>query len=315
MVNHKQLLEDIQSRKYSQDEIAKRNNCSRSTVVRVIRTNHLGIGQGRRIFNVWRFSETSESLCYLMGIYITDGWIARNYNTRQVNQFSISSTTPEIIEHSKGCILAIGIQWRERKILPSGIHKGKKTQHAITTYSADFASWLYTICEDKSKIPGPVFNAPTPDKLAFLAGIIDGDGHVAKDGSIRIRGTDNWLSELPRLLETLNIRTSGFNRVSILPTGKSYYGVSINRADFRALGGWCIVPSKMDRILNAKETRTERRPKRYKYPCVTCGEMKAARENHQCRNCYMASEKFHQHLIDIAPKGGKSGNAKRWGHS
>jgi intein/homing endonuclease len=255
MINHDQLLKDIQSQKFTQMEISQRNNCSTSTVVRAIKAHNLGIGQGKRSYSIWKFKESSESLCYLIGIYITDGWITKQHGTSHPNQIGIVSTTSEIIAHSKICISDLGLRWNERKDARPLLRKGKKPQHGLMIYSTDFATWLQNSCNHKSKIPNFIFDAPLEHQLAFIAGIIDGDGHVTTHGSILIRGVDSWLKTLPRLLEIMAIRSAGLKVSEILPSGKTYYRVSIRRSDFRQIGGWCIVQSKYERILSALDTR------------------------------------------------------------
>jgi hypothetical protein len=257
MVNHKQLLKDIQCRKFTQNEIAKRNNCSCATVVRAIKSHDLGIGQGKRSYSIWQFRESSEALCYLIGMYITDGWIAKQKNTHP-NQVIITSTTPEIIEYCKICISSIGLRWHNRKDAHPLLRKGKKPQYGVAIYSTDFATWLQRSCDCKSQIPSFVFISPISHQLAFIAGIIDGDGHVTKEGSILIRGVDSWLTMLPGLLELMNIRSAGLKVSEILLSGKNYYRVSIRRSDLREKSGWCVAPSKYERLLYAVDTRQRR---------------------------------------------------------
>lgn len=260
MINKQAIIQDLRERKLTQGEIAIKNNCSRTTVIRLVKSDNLQIGRGVR--NHWEFTQSSEELAYIIGAYLTDGNVARDYRNKSIRQFSLNNTSDEFIQKAHSCLIALGLNPRfskpRQKI--SG-HLGSKTMLSVSSYSSMFSTWLYDTCQKKSKIPDFLIIAPLSHQLSFLAGAIDGDGHVTKFGSILIRGVDSWLKMLPRLLELMNIRSAGLKISETLSSGKIYYRVSIHRTDLRGMGGWCVIPFKYDRLLNAADTRGTRKHK------------------------------------------------------
>lgn len=252
MIDKTLILQDLRDRKLTQGQIAQKYGCGRATIVRLVKKHGLQIGRG--ISNYWTFTASSEALAYVIGAYITDGMIGRDHRTNKPKQLVLNSSTEEFTQHIHDCLTKLDMSPR-LGIHHSPTRKGRSDLFSVAGYSSMFATWLLETCQGKSKIPTFLLHAPLSHQLAFLAGAIDGDGHVTKHGSIRIRGVDEWLKELPTLLAIMGIRTSGYKTEAILQSGKSYYRVSIKRADFRALGGWCIINAKRDRILNAKDTR------------------------------------------------------------
>lgn len=294
----------LESRNYTQQEIAKMLGCSDRTVQRYAKKSGLGIGQGRRHY--WQFSENSVYLSYLLGIILTDGTVTKNKN-----QVSIYSTTPEIINHSDLCFDKINLKSTTKEIKHDEGHLGKKQSYRVSCYSSMFATWLSNVTSCKDIIPDFLFTSNPDCQLAFLAGIIDGDGRVDNSGSILVRATSEWLKQIPDILQPLGIRTGGYKTVSILDSGKTYRRVSIRRSDYRSIGGTCYHPIKKYRILHAKENR-KRTPKRIKYPCPTCNGLMTNKNAISCRACYLKSERFHNHLKSIAKKGNIAANKSRW---
>lgn len=308
MVNKEAILKDLRERKLTQGQIAEKHNCSRVTVVRFVREHRLGLGRG--VKNYWQFSKSSDALAYVIGAYITDGTVTRSYKTGKPRGFTLSSSTDEFVQHIFLCLETLGLS-------PSrGIHHnphrlGRVDLFTVSTYSSMFGAWLLEICQGKSQIPTFLLSAPLPHRITFLAGAIDGDGCVDKEGSIRIRGVDNWLLQLPDFLECCSISTTGIKLDRVLDSGKAYWRVGINRSDYLSQGGFCIIRFKQQRLLQP-EGRTNPR-KRKLYPCRVCGNATVHRKGGRCTTCYRKTDEFHDHLVRIAPVGNKAGNIARWG--
>lgn len=311
MINKLAILAELEKRQFTQGEIAVRYGCSVATVGRIAHTYQLGIGRG--IKNHWQFVESSEALCYVIGVYLTDGSLQKNYRNKHLRGFILASTSLEFITYTEQQLTLSGLKPRQTaSFVPQDGH-GKKERHAICAYSKMFADWLVNVCLGKSHIPEFLFNAPISHQVAFVCGAIDGDGHVTKNGSIRIRGIDTWLYELPQLLNQMNVRTSGCNVTEHLKSGKDYLAVSIRREDFRRLNPYCAIPEKQDRLFHAKSRTLKKIKKRY--PCPICGENKMSKKNGRfCADCYRKSESFYDHLKHISPIGNKIANDIRWGH-
>jgi len=202
------------------------------------------------------FTKSSPELCYSIGMFLTDGWIRKEYKTKKPVTVAYVSTTSVLIEYLFECFLFLGqnpkLQKPQSKFTRS--HKGNKTLYTIHINSTQFATWLLNITDSKKVIPQFIFTAPVEDKLSFIAGMIDGDGRVRKDGSIEIRMTADCLLQLPVLAESIGIR-SGIRVERILDSGKIYRSCRIRRSDYRSIGGTCIHPIKSERILYAKDNR------------------------------------------------------------
>jgi len=254
MTNHDGIVSDLREHKLSYLKIAEKHGCNPRTVF--IDAQRFGLQYGRGTKNWWQFDQLSPELSYLMGAYITDGTITKEYKTGNLTGINISSTTSEYLEYIRKCISCIGLVPHECSRGPTDtIRWGNKPQHAVAAYSRMFAKWIYDQCDQKSKIPQIIFNATEQNKINFVAGAIDGDGSVDKEGCIRIREIDKWLFDLPALLRTIGIRCSDCRLVEVLPSGKLYNGLSIRRSDYVKHGGFCVIPFKQDRLMNAKIIR------------------------------------------------------------
>ena len=312
MSNLQSILADLKAKQLTQGEIARKNHVSVRTVTRVAKKYELQIGRG--IKNYWEFTESSISLTYLIGVYLTDGYITKTYQTGAPSSFALANTSKEYIDYTFQCMESCGLKPKYQATRKGNQLKNSvQDQYVVAAYNSIFANWLLCECHKKNRIPSFVFDAPVTHQLALIAGAIDGDEFVDKSGSIRIRGIDLWLKDLERLLAIINIRTSGLKVERILESGKPYYTVGIKRGDYRKLGGTCIIPEKAQRIAEAKSQKAYDRNKRKRYPCPVCGQVKMWRKNGLfCESCFRKSEQFHQHLKDIAPLGGKAGNEARW---
>lgn len=302
----------LKTRKYNYSEIADIVGCSVQTVGRDAKKFDLQVGQG--VIHYWEFSKPDSYLAYLVGIIITDGTIAKAYKTGVPKSVKVMSITREIIKHSQECLENIGldkaIKLAKRKYKAN--NKNVQDIFWLSCYSTMFAKWVNKATNNRDIFPDFVFDMNNECKMSLLAGIIDGDGSVDKDGSIAIRATNKWMKDLPEILSSLNIRTGGYHVERVLESGKDYGRVSIRRSDYRSLGGTCYHPIKKERILHAKDTREhEYKPKWYK--CPECGRKTKSKNADMCKECYLKSEKHLNHCREIASKGSRAGNIARWG--
>lgn len=299
-------------RKYTGDQIAKKCNCGRRSVVRVAK--ELGLSPGKGIKNYWQYKTMIPELAYIIGTYLTDGSLLKSPNDRTKNRgFILSVVSKEFSKKVESCLYICNLKNNVFYVQPK--EENHKQKRSVVTYTKMFADWLETICDGKEHIPKEIQTANIEIRFSFLAAVIDGDGRVRKDGSINVRGVHEkygWINDLPEFLGGLQIRTK--IRTDKTQRGEPYRSVSINRSDFRSLGGWVIIPEKMNRVLYGKEERTKRKRKKYEYICPECGEKRMTNKDAKsCRDCYLKSERFHDHLKNIAPKGNRAGNIARWG--
>jgi len=254
--------------------------------------------------NHWQFSDSSPELAYIVGAYLTDGYISRmSTSDRRISGFEIAGTYPEFVDSVKQCMIEIRLSPTDRKP-KNRTHEGRKTQYRVASTSQSFGLWLDEQCNGKKRIPQFILEAPITHKIAFLAGAIDGDGCVDEWGSITIYGTQIWMKELPILLSSVGIKTAGYRTVKVLTSGKMFARISINRTDFLRLGGFSTIPFKQSRLICPK-----RRQKTH-YPCVVCGEFKSSQKDRQCRDCWKNSDALKSHMTQAS----KKGREKRWGN-
>lgn len=311
MIDHDAIIADLKDQKLTQKEIAQKHNVSLATIARDVKKYGLQIGRGNRPQSLWEFSPSSD-LAYIVGIFITDGYISRDYYSHHPKQVSITSTTPEIIHKTTQSFKGIGLVPNIRN---NGLSEyGHKDRINVQIYHTAFSTWLNNVCHYKSRIPDFLYTAPLDHQLSFLAGVIDGDGYVQKDGTIKVRGVDTWLNDLPDLLAIMHIKTTGVSPVETLDSGKIYLGIYINRSDYRSLGGTAHHPMKKQRIATGKDKRSNRKVTPPRYKCPECGQMNMTNKNAKsCRACYLQSERFHDHLCNISPRGNIAANKARWG--
>ncbi len=243
----------------------------------------------------WIFSEPSEEIAYVVGAFLTDGWIQRRSSASQVMGFSILGAYREFIIHIYECLNALKLNpVYQKPKYPSSTWKGRQIQYRVATHSQEFGRWLDQECGSKEKIPDFLWEASIPVKLAFLAGLVDGDGCVGTGGNIVIFGTKIYMSLLPDFLERISLRTGGYHLIKILSSGKGFYRVSIHRADFINAGGKLIIRRKNERF------HSPVRPPLPTYVCPKCKIKRMKRKQaKQCQECWRHDPDWHEHLRRI----------------
>jgi len=310
MVDKEKITQDIKSRKYTQGEIASRNNCSITTVTRIAKSENISPGQG--VKNYWEFTEMSKELAYIIGTYLTDGFVQRQYKKTNIRQIGLNCVDIEFADYFEYCINSIGLKCTRGTKPPKS--EKHKLQYTVSCYSSMFSQWIYDVTQGKDIIPDVIFNSSKECIMEFLAAIIDGDGNVGKDGSITLSNTQKFILQLEDLLKIVEIRTNGARMNEILESGKEFYRIGIRREDFRNNGGFCKIPRKQHNVENGKEERTWRRPKRYTYVCPVCGKQIMKRKNAKmCGKCYHNSEELKERMKNQASKAGIAANKVRWG--
>lgn len=248
------IIIELNQKLLSHSQIAEKYNCSLSAISQIAKEHSLQFGRGKKYH--WSFIDSTPEFAYLMGAFITDGYVGKNHRTKKPIQVTFSSVDIEFINRIQHCLEVCNLHPRRQKDndrIESRL--GNKTQYVIATYVSDFANWALIETDSKSKIPAFLHSAPIADKVAFLSGVIDGDGYVAKEGTIRIREVDKWLSDLPEFCRSIGVRATDYELAELLPSGKEYMGVYIRRSDFMKLGGYCYIPEKQNRLTNGKDTR------------------------------------------------------------
>ena len=135
--------------------------------------------KSRNVLKSKRFLEITEEFCYVLGIFIGDGWLSKN---KTMVSFCFNSETNinsqnRVIKfmESIGCRSHIDLNQNGKKV--NQVHFANLAIYQL--FRKIFSSYDFTA---KSKcIPRFVFNLPDLHKTCLLNGIIDSDG--SNDGS------------------------------------------------------------------------------------------------------------------------------------
>jgi len=156
------------------------------------------------------YSLTNE-LAYLIGTYLSDGWVGIYTKNGQGNyEFQLQVTDKDFIDEVTRCIEVITNRkpsiWREKQP-----REGFKQMWSVVVYDKRFVTYLIESTEKKSKIPEDLFLADKEIKKAFLAGFLDGDGwvQVAKRGGqiqIGMVSTSEWIDDIARIAQSIGVK-------------------------------------------------------------------------------------------------------------
>lgn len=286
-------------------EIATILDCSPNTLRRKCKA----LGLPRRYAKPW----IPPDLCTPEFGYFLGAWLADGNATPKIGQTIFFNTSYDMIIAIKCCIETLGTL-KDVKIIirPSKGRKGTKPLYAINIYNITFTRWLVKQFEYKDMISSYIFNASLRAKVAFLSGIIDGDGQIIKTGEIVIRNTSKFILFLPQLCESVSIHSTIPKISRILPSGKTYWRMTIRRKDFLNQGGLCVVSHKLDRLLNPVPRKRSKQKISF-YECPRCHKFNKVKKAKMCRTCYHKSDECKKHLQSIAKKGNRAANIARWG--
>ncbi len=262
-----------------QPDIAAALGCSVQTVHRWCKQ----LGLPARYALPWYAPDPpTMELGYFLGAWITDGSLNLRYG-----QLSIVNMSSEFLDHLQECATRLR-PGHVRRATYKTRHKGADMMPRVTIYSKALCRWIAdSFGAHKDRIAPYILNAPAKVIVAFLSAVIDGDGHVDKQGNVRLRGSFPWVLQIPDLCQRVGIKCSAPKFVRTLPSGRDFWGLSINRTDFLAAGVHCFIPEKQRRL----ERPTYRRHQaiaQNAWPCPSCGEPMKSYRASLCRACYLA---------------------------
>ena len=135
--------------------------------------------------NQQRKFDLNVSTAYLVGVYLTDGSIYKN-------QFYLESIDKDFCETVLSVLENILENFNKniRYIEPRKKSDGYKyaATYRIKISSVELCQWLMKITNHKQTIPNEILNSDKEILLAFLSGLMDGDGGISKS-LIRSNGT------------------------------------------------------------------------------------------------------------------------------
>ena len=242
------IVDDLEKETYSHGEVAQRHGVNIKTVWYISQEHNLAPGRGIRFR--WRYDGMTDDLAYLIGAYITDGHVQFSNISGSAKAFILNACDQEFVYRVKDILESLGgnpsIYEYKRK------RKNHRDQLRVQFSSKQFCQWLFDFCggKDKTEIPHDIKNGTKDQKLNFIAGCIDGDGHIDRMGTVTIANIGAWIKQLPEVILSLGIQSS-IRSNGFAFSGKEILVVNIHRGDFVRHGGFCEIKRKQDRLLYA----------------------------------------------------------------
>jgi hypothetical protein len=145
--------------------------------------------------NLWGTADYDKNLCYISGLYLADGNCTTVENSHRFSIASVDSETGELLK-SRGYVYnERSQQWR---------HTDKALAKFMSEIGLDI-SWK----APSKEIPNGILHANKESVVAFLRGLFDGDGSVAKDGRVVLSSISHkLLVQVQMLLLNLGIVSS-----------------------------------------------------------------------------------------------------------
>ncbi len=150
------------------------------------------LGIARNAKTTPAFIDLDPQFFRFLGLYTAEGFVRNSPGTYQIN---IGNTTPEI----KNEIEMLSLKFCGKPYAPKNFHNVVNA-NKIISYLIAFALKAGTSALNK-RIPSIVFSQPIQNKLAYLSGIIDGDGSiVTQNKAVQIYTANKKLAHDYRLL-------------------------------------------------------------------------------------------------------------------
>lgn len=168
----------------------------------------------------WRQSAgKTKALCYIIGVYLGDGCVTYNTDTRKSYPrryftFKINSIDLDFLEHVKECL---SILLSNNNIPINKVDSNRYSTGGIYNISVqdeNLCQILVSLTNKKEFIPRLIFEETKDNQKEFLSGCMDSDGYIAVATKILsksrfqlgIKKHKGWIDDLPFLLNILNIR-------------------------------------------------------------------------------------------------------------
>lgn len=216
--------------------------------------------------NDFYYQYGSLDIAYLLGVYLTDGYIHRGSSLR----LAMVVRDREICDR---VALAAKSLFQKSPMVRQVVKMYKEKEKLywkVEVCSSSLCKWLHQVTYDKTELPDLVFSESREWKLELLAGMLDSDGwatfsqnrYKTKSGKpptwysqVGICGVrDNtYLSDVPRVLDQLGVRY----KIGYLPPRKEGYleqqRVLINPESFLLNGLYFYIQRKIDKVSQISE--------------------------------------------------------------
>ncbi len=224
----------------------------------------------------WEFGAIDISLAYLLGMYLTDGCLSINGYSGSLC-LKLQAIDEEFVEDSMAAYGNVcGKIYASTRLVK--MREGNRHQpFTIGLVCNDLNWWIANETDWKKKFPKSIFDAPMESKLSFIAGMLDGDGWIREGKqprcnvlrySIGFCSASVWIYEFQNLLRSVGIKSTGpYKR--ILPSGKDFYDMCIDKKTFIENGGYFRIRRKQERLVRYAVSRLGLNPQRLNVPALS----------------------------------------------
>jgi hypothetical protein len=154
-----------------------------------------------------------KSYAYLIGVYLGDGCVRDNWYKKQFAMNTIDLDFATAVQDA--------FEMCGHKANIHGPMKDKRFSKSSPFYTVNCSSQemcnaFVSETDGKQHLPGWITTASKPNRIAFIAGLMDSEGFVSKNKSVKTEGNrsyymgfkscDPWFDEFVRLLEVTGVR-------------------------------------------------------------------------------------------------------------
>jgi len=165
-----------------------------------------------------KLQNLNENIGYILGIFLSDGWITKDYGTKKHSRISFYGGTSKEIAEKVSQIIEKEFEYKPTIEVKEYKLKSKEKNYIYTVrinrkwinefFISNFN--LENVNALTKKIPKQIFNSPQKVIYSFISGLIDGDGSVHKNRNMIHYGSISreMINQLMLLLQHQGIFSS-----------------------------------------------------------------------------------------------------------
>lgn len=188
------------------------------------------------------YTVMTESLAYLLGVYLGDGGIMETKSKNSISYtFYMGAVDREFVEYTRDCFIDIFGNCITSLKTYDWMHKQKETwniNYAFSVTSHDLCKWMMEITDKKAKLPSSEFIPREKCDItkAFIEGFIDSEGYIVKKGfECGFSNTSLWTHEFADLVKLFGVKLRK-PLLQTLPSRKIYISYSMHPLEFYNAG-------------------------------------------------------------------------------
>ena len=160
----------------------------------------------------------NENIGYLLGIFLSDGWISKDYSKKKQSRICFYGGASQEIAENVSSIIEKEFEYKPtiQKKEYTTKSKSKKYIYYVRINRKELNDFfvmnfnIENVNTFTKKIPIKIFNSPKKVVYSFISGLIDGDGSVHKNRNMIHYGSisEDLINQLMLLLQHLGIFSS-----------------------------------------------------------------------------------------------------------